>query len=89
MNKLVEEIRSTFKSEIEMTFRANATLKYLSAVIEESLRMYPPFVTNLTRIVPKGGAQVDGQYIPEGVCLILITPEVIKQAFECGANFNI
>ncbi|KAJ5936704.1 hypothetical protein N7466_003154 [Penicillium verhagenii] len=41
-------------------------LTYLGAVIEESLRMYPPFVTSLSRIVPAGGSTVDSQYIPEG-----------------------
>ena len=29
--------------------------------------MYPPFVTSLARIVPKGGAVIDGEFIPEGV----------------------
>ncbi|OQE23218.1 hypothetical protein PENSTE_c009G01792 [Penicillium steckii] len=65
-NKLIHEIRSSFKSESEMTFRNNASLKYLSAVIEEALRVYPPFVTSLSRIVPKGGAFIDGSYVPGG-----------------------
>lgn len=56
-----------------MRFRTNASLKYLSAVIEEALRIYPPFVTSLSRIVPKGGAYVDGQYIPGGVRIRSLT----------------
>ncbi|KAJ5974338.1 hypothetical protein N7481_011548 [Penicillium waksmanii] len=66
LTRLVNEIRSSFESETEMTFRTIATLKYLSAVIEEGLRMYPPLVTSLCRIVPKGGALVDGHYVSEG-----------------------
>lgn len=70
LTKLVNEIRSSFENETDMTFRTIGTLKYLSAVIEEGLRMYPPLVTSLCRIVPKGGALVDGQYVPEGVRII-------------------
>jgi hypothetical protein len=32
--------------------------------------MYPPLVTSLCRLVPKGGALVDGHYVPEGVSII-------------------
>lgn len=70
--RLVNEIRSSFENETEMTFRTIATLKYLSAVIEEGLRMYPPLVTSLCRLVPKGGALVDGHYVPEGVSIIYL-----------------
>ncbi|KAJ5622389.1 hypothetical protein N7528_005621 [Penicillium herquei] len=66
MCRLTTEIRSTFKSDTEITFRNISTLTYLSAVIEESLRMYPPFVTSLARKSPKGGAIIDGEFIPEG-----------------------
>lgn len=68
MTRLVHEIRSCFTKEIEISFRSTAMLPYLAAVIEESLRMYPPFVTSLARIVPHGGAFVDGQFVPGGVC---------------------
>ncbi|KAJ5971210.1 uncharacterized protein N7479_001128 [Penicillium vulpinum] len=65
MSRLVAEIRSTFKQDSEMTFRAVEDLKYMDAVIEESLRIYPPFVTNLSRVVPRGGALVNGRFVPE------------------------
>ncbi|KAJ5936168.1 hypothetical protein N7454_005466 [Penicillium verhagenii] len=66
MRQLIAEIRSAFAEDADITFRAAARLTYLGAVIEESLRMYPPFVTSLSRIVPTGGSTVDSQYIPEG-----------------------
>ncbi|KAJ5801496.1 uncharacterized protein N7518_003564 [Penicillium psychrosexuale] len=65
MSQLVAEIRSTFKQDSDMTFRAVEELKYMTAVIEESLRIYPPFVTSLSRIVPQGGAVVNGHFLPE------------------------
>lgn len=67
MAKLVNEIRTAFAHEREISFRSAAELTYLSAVIEESLRVYPPFVTSLARIVPEGGSLVDGHFVAEGV----------------------
>ena len=67
MNRLVTEIRSAFLHDEDITFRTSAILPYLSAVIEESLRVYPPFVTSLARIVPHGGMLIDGQFVPGGV----------------------
>jgi hypothetical protein len=69
MSRLVAEIRSTFKQDSDMTFRAAENLKYMNAVIEESLRIYPPFVTSLSRVVPQGGAFVNGHFLPEDVCI--------------------
>lgn len=76
MRKLVDEIRSAFATDEDITFRTSAMLTYLSAVIEESLRLYPPFVTSLARVVPQGGSLVDGQFVAEGVRCILSKPNV-------------
>lgn len=67
MSQLVSEIRTVFKKESDITFRSMIGLTYLAAVIEESLRMYPPFVTSLARVVPQGGAVINGQFVAEGV----------------------
>lgn len=69
MSRLVAEIRSTLKQDSDMTFRAVEDLKYMNAVIQESLRIYPPFVTSLSRVVPQGGAFVNGHFLPEDVCI--------------------
>ncbi|KAJ5591827.1 uncharacterized protein N7459_002196 [Penicillium hispanicum] len=66
MAGLVKEIRSAFAKDEDITFRSTASLKYLNAVIEESLRLYPPFVTSLARIVPPGGSEIDGRFVSEG-----------------------
>lgn len=42
------------------------TLPYLHAVLEESLRIYPPASLALGRIVPHGGSVINGKTIPAG-----------------------
>lgn len=37
------------------------------ACLNESLRRYPPVAGSLPRIIPKGGAMIDGKFVPEGV----------------------
>ncbi|KAL4910498.1 hypothetical protein BDW74DRAFT_164408 [Aspergillus multicolor] len=64
MQKLVEEVRGTFGSPDEISIEAINRLVYLQAVIEESLRFYPPVATGLHREVPKGGWHIDGRYVP-------------------------
>ncbi|KAM6505407.1 pisatin demethylase [Fusarium solani] len=42
-------------------------MPYLQAVIKEALRLHPGVGTQLTRVVPKGGVVIEGQFFPEGV----------------------
>jgi cytochrome P450 len=79
MSHVVGEIRSAFHSAEETTFRSSAALPYLDAVIEESLRMYPPFVTSLARITPADGATVYGHFVPDGVRLHFIKCRITVQ----------
>src|SRR6266699_4064628 len=67
LKRLTEEIRSSFGSEREIDFASVGNLPYLLACLEEALRLYPPVPTGLPRLVPKGGANVCGEYIPENV----------------------
>lgn len=66
MARLVQEIRAAHTKPDEITMESTQQLKYLQAVLKEGLRMYPPAPTALPRIIPKGGAIVGDEFIPEG-----------------------
>lgn len=65
--QLVDEVLSTFNSEKDLNFVSVSQLSYMLACLNETLRIYPPVANGLPRVVPKGGAQILGQYIPEQV----------------------
>lgn len=64
LRNLSDEIRNTFEDPKVITSDSTAGLQYLSAVIDEGLRIYPPVPTGLPRTSP--GAVVDGYYVPAG-----------------------
>ncbi|KAK6822912.1 hypothetical protein PG987_014457 [Apiospora arundinis] len=64
--KLTAEVRSTFADDADITLSSVSSLTYMLACLDESLRRYPPVVIGLPRVVPKGGATVAGQFVPEG-----------------------
>lgn len=65
--RLADEIRTTFSSEDEITFNTVSELKYLKAVIQETLRIHPSVPVGLHRITPKAGSMIDGKWVPGGV----------------------
>ncbi|RSL40905.1 hypothetical protein CEP54_015981 [Fusarium duplospermum] len=66
MQKLQDEVRSSFSSDAEICGDSTISLSYLRAVIDEGLRLFPPVPIGLPRICP--GATIDGHYVPsEGV----------------------
>lgn len=67
LQKLSNEVRAAHKSADEITIGSLSKLPYLSAVIEEGLRMAPPFPAGLPRCVPEGGDTVCGEWLPGGV----------------------
>lgn len=64
LRKLVAEIREAFESEDNIDYTRVQSLQYLSAVLNESLRVYPPVPGNLTRAVSKDGAIICGRWVP-------------------------
>jgi len=72
--KLVNEVRDTFKSYDDITPSALAKLPWLNAVLNEGLRLYPPVPWAPTRMVPPEGATVDGHWLPGGVRIFPETP---------------
>ncbi|PQE28878.1 isotrichodermin C-15 hydroxylase protein [Rutstroemia sp. NJR-2017a BBW] len=64
LQNLTMELRTTFKTRSDLTLQALASCKYLNAVLEEGLRMYPPVPGNLPRMAPPEGTVIEGKYVP-------------------------
>ncbi|KAK4238426.1 cytochrome P450 [Achaetomium macrosporum] len=62
--RLVEEIRSNFQSHDQVTLSRVNELKYLLAVLDETMRLYPPAANTLPRVLPPQGGIVCGQHVP-------------------------
>jgi hypothetical protein len=67
MEKLKQEVRSTFTSESDITASSVNKLTYMLGVLNEALRMYPPVTSSLIRVVPAGGDRIADTWVPEGV----------------------
>ena len=65
--KVKAEIRTTFKSKSDITFKSTGQLPYLHAVLEESLRLYPPFPGQLVRRTRPEGDVIAGHFVPGNV----------------------
>lgn len=64
--KATEEVRHAFKATEEITSTTSHDLPYLSAVMEETLRIYAPVPGNFARrtIAP---TEIEGQIVPANV----------------------
>jgi cytochrome P450 len=67
LKKLREEILAEFSSADEISIARTSHMSYVFAVLEESLRVYPPVPISLPRIVPSQWTSVRGHWIPGGV----------------------
>jgi cytochrome P450 len=77
--KLAEEVRSSFKAEGDIDYFSVNQLKYMLAVLDESMRMYPPVPSNLPRVCMPGGDVILGYRVPEGVSFPSQTYHVTQQ----------
>ncbi|OJJ70418.1 hypothetical protein ASPBRDRAFT_128789 [Aspergillus brasiliensis CBS 101740] len=71
LERLTGEIRGRFKSSHDISLSAAADLPYLTAVIQEGLRLCPPVPWMLPRQVPPGGSIVCGTWLPGGTSVSL------------------
>lgn len=63
---LTQEVRSTYTQAGQIDLRSTQGLRYMQAVLDEALRMYPPVAGGGSpRKITKGGSFVAGYFIPE------------------------
>lgn len=65
-SRLIGEIRGALVGEDDIKWKKVKELQYLNATISEALRLFPPSAASQQRIVPPGGATIDGYYVPAG-----------------------
>jgi cytochrome P450 len=65
--KFRDEIRANLSSLDEISSSSVGKLPYFHAVINETMRLFPPVPFGPPRISP--GAWVAGYYVPKGVCI--------------------
>lgn len=70
MERLKQEIRSTFTTEEDINLRTLTSLPYLDAVVEEALRMYPPASSIFPRRTPPEGEMIDGRFVTGNVSFL-------------------
>ena len=67
LKTLTQEVRAAYRTEDEITGISLKSRLYLNAVLQEALRLCPTIPDGMRRQIPKGGASVAGQLLPEGI----------------------
>ncbi|KAF1988775.1 cytochrome P450 [Aulographum hederae CBS 113979] len=83
LEKLKQEIRTSYQSDKEISIPRVNAMPYVNAVIEESLRVYPPAAAGLPRISPPAGATICGHFVTGGT-VVSIPP---RAAYHNEINF--
>jgi cytochrome P450 len=70
MAKAQEEVRTQFKNDGDIDVLSAQGLKYLIAVLDETMRLYPPAPTAFPRRTPPEGQVICGQYVPGNASIL-------------------
>lgn len=66
-----------------------ASLSYLRAVVYEGIRMRPPLLGLFPKVVPAGGAELCGKYIPAGTGVCMNTSALLRRQDIFGSDTDI
>ena len=70
LRRVTDEVRGAFASADDIKLSTVEKLPYLCAVLEESLRIYPPVPAVFLRRTKPDGLVVDGKFVPGNVSLL-------------------
>ncbi|KAH8422605.1 cytochrome P450 [Aspergillus melleus] len=65
--RLLAEVRHQFASDRDVTGATVNKCKYLVAVLEETMRIWPAIAVSLPRLTPPKGCEIDGSWVPGGI----------------------
>ncbi|KAH6889402.1 cytochrome P450 [Thelonectria olida] len=69
LKKLVAEVRGSFSAPEEINLINVNRLKYMLAVLDETMRIFPPLASALPRECKSSGDVINGQYVAAGTIL--------------------
>ncbi|KAI8301864.1 Cytochrome P450 monooxygenase gsfF [Colletotrichum sp. SAR11_240] len=79
--KLIEEVDTLWqqgKLSDPVTVAESEKMPYLQAAMYEALRLHPAVGMTLPRVVPKGGYEIDGRFMPAG-SVVGVNPWVVHR----------
>ena len=83
--RATSEVRNAFQDGSPIDIQSVSNLKYLSAVIQEALRLFPPVPEGLPRVTPLEGQKICDLWIPGGVSRnsVYANPQVDRHTDLC------
>ncbi|ORY67568.1 cytochrome P450 [Pseudomassariella vexata] len=69
-DRAVEEVRRMFQSDVDINMHSVNGLRYLIAVLQETLRIFPPIPGAMARVVSQPeGQMIEGNFVPYGTAV--------------------
>jgi cytochrome P450 len=65
--RLLAEVRHQFALNSDITGVTVSKCKYMIAVLEETMRIWPAIAISLPRLTPPKGCEIDGYWVPGGI----------------------
>lgn len=86
--KLQQELDAALPNDGVPTYEQVKRLTYLTAVINEGLRLHSTSAMGLPRVVPEGGVTVAGRFFPQGAILSVPTYTIHRDPQVWGADVD-